>query len=126
MHLSLLEYTFSARIGISTHCGTHLKLKISTQRPAGVRFRGFSCRSDTQCQTSLTGCMAVSKSTADKVTDTIVKCSARNCRVVNIVENKNFTKVLKVTLDSYIDFLLSYLIMLSRLFMINQALRDQD
>lgn len=70
--------------------------------------------------------MAVSKSTADKVTDTIVKCSARNCRVVNIVENKNFTKVLKVTLDSYIDFLLSYLIMLSRLFMINQALRDQD
>ncbi len=53
-------------------------------------------------QTTLTERRALSKSTSDKLTDTIAKWIAKDCRPINIVEDMGFKEVLKVaTLDTF-------------------------
>lgn len=43
----------------------------------------------------------VNKSTADKLTDTIVKWIVRDSRLMDVVDNKGFTQVWKETLDTF-------------------------
>lgn len=50
-------------------------------------------------EVSLTECRAASTFASDNSAVTIVKMSMRDCRLVNIVEDNDFTWVLKATLD---------------------------
>ena len=48
----------------------------------------------------------LTKSSCDKLTSTVAKCTAKSCRPINIVEDKGFTEVLRVAMrDSSIKAL---------------------
>lgn len=44
-------------------------------------------------QSTFTERMAVSKTRADNLTDTVSKCDVKDCRLINTVEDKGFTEV---------------------------------
>lgn len=53
------------------------------------------------CPCSRAECRAVSKSTVDSLTDTLVRCIVGNRRQINTVEDNDFSKVLKETLNTF-------------------------
>lgn len=65
----------------------------------------FCCGSFTVFLHTLQELKTVNRSMADKLTDTGIvtnhKCIVRDCRQIIVVEDKNFTDVLKATLDMF-------------------------
>ncbi|KAK0142298.1 hypothetical protein N1851_020032 [Merluccius polli] len=59
-------------------------------------------------QTTLTECKALSKFTSEKLTDTIARWIAKDCRPINIVEDTglaegNFRRMLQATVERHSD-----------------------